>query len=120
MAGAGVGVQPPLPGQSSFRGKSPAHVRRARFAAAGPAAGQRFPAAGKSLRENRLLPTPARPRPAALPRGDGRGDARTRRDPLGTAASGLCSLKEGATGTGAHPRVFPGPRYPALEDPRLG
>lgn len=113
--GQAPAAQPPLPGQSRFRGKSQLACAGPGSRLLGPAAGQRFPAAGKSLRENRLLPTPARPRPAALSRGDGRGDARTRRDPLGIAASGFCS--PGATGTDAHPRVSPGPRPAPLSSP---
>lgn len=106
--GQGPAAKPPLPGRA-------VSAENPQLTCTGPglrlsaSLGQRFPAAGKSLRENRLLPTPARPRPAALSRGDGLGHARTRRDPPGIAASGFCSPKEGATGTDAYPQVFPGP-----------
>lgn len=110
VAGAGVRLQPkaPAPRAKQFPGKSPAHVSRARFAAAGPTAGQRFPAAGKSPRENRLLPTPSRGEAGPMP-----------------AAAGICwvlqpraLLSEGrCEWHQCPPRVCPGPRPAPLSSP---
>ena len=99
--GPGVRVRPhtaPAPREEPFPRKIPSprargqvFGRESSHSRSGPAMGQRFPAAGNSLRENQLLPTPARAVSCHPSWGASRGDAQIHRDRSGIADPWFCS-----------------------------